>query len=536
MTFKINGFENVKQIYRNLSTSILYEHSIRYGNDNIKITDTGALSILTGEKTGRCPNDKRIVNIEYLTKDIWWGDESPNIPINKNSFKINKSIAINYLNTLDNLYIFDGYIGWDLKYRQKIRIISSRPYHMIFCNNMFIKPNEDELGDFVPNYTIFNAGSLKACELIKDVSSNTSISFDLEDNEIVILGSEYTGEMKKGIFTIMHYLMPLKNILSLHSSVNVGKYEDDVTIFFGLSGTGKTTLSSDPNRFLIGDDEHCWTCDGLFNIEGGCYAKCINLSREKEKDIYDAINFGSLLENVRVDNISRKVNFNDCSITNNTRVSYSIDKLPNAIIPCKCKHPKNIIFLTCDAYGLMPLVSKLSNEQAMYYFLIGYTSKIPGTEMDITDPISTFSPCYGSAFLIWHPTKYAKMLFEKISSYNVDVWLVNTGWVSEYSNNGKRIELRKTRQIINEINSGLLSKQKFKKISNFNLSIPTKCGDINETELNPVNMWDNKESFYKKYNNLVNLFNINFEKIVKNSEFEYLKKYGPQIISPNRNK
>ncbi|KAG0354209.1 Protein kinase C-like 1, partial [Gamsiella multidivaricata] len=363
---------------RNASVAKLYEDALRY-EDGSMISSEGALVTSSGKKTGRSPKDKRIVDESTTTADIWWG------PVNKklseHAFLINHERAVDYLNTRERLYVFDGYAGWDPKYRIKIRVVCARAYHCLFMRNMLIRPTDDELEEYgEPDFTILNAGAFPANRYTTGMTSNTSVSINFHRREMVILGTEYAGEMKKGVFTIMHYLMPKAGVLSLHSSANQGE-DGDVTVFFGLSGTGKTTLSADPRRHLIGDDEHCWSDTGIFNIEGGCYAKCIDLSAEKEPEIFGAIRFGAVLENVVLDEDTRLVDYSDNSLTENTRCAYPIEYIPNALIPCiSSGHPKNIIMLTCDAFGVLPPVSKLTSAQAMYHFISGFTAKMAGTE------------------------------------------------------------------------------------------------------------------------------------------------------------
>jgi len=509
-------------IYYNLLPAELYEHSMKEPN-NI-ITSNGSLVAYSGIKTGRSPKDKRVV-LDDNTKDIWWGDESPNIKMDSNTFLINRETTICYLNSLEKVFIFDGYAGWDEKNRIKVRVICERPYHALFSYNMFINPTKEELDNFGdPEYTIYNSGKFPCNRYTNYMTSSTSIDFDFTRKEILILGTQYAGEMKKGIFSVMHYIMPKKNILSLHSSANESKENGDVSIFFGLSGTGKTTLSADSNRNLIGDDEHCWTDSGIFNIEGGCYAKCINLSREKEPEIWDAIKFGSLLENVIV-NENRVIDFNDVAITPNTRVSYPIDFINNAKIPCLASHPKNIILLTCDAFGILPPVSKLTKEQAMYYFISGYTSKIAGTEIGITEPEATFSSCFGEAFIVWHPLKYANLLSEKMDKYNVNAWLVNTGWVTGKYGEGNRCKLKYTRAIINSINNNVLGNEEFINIPIFNLKIPKKCDGIDTDIFYPRNLWSDTNKYDSETINLANMFIDNFKKY----NVKHLEQYGPQL-------
>ena len=424
-TFDLSKYGiKVQNLLRNAEPSILYEQALKRGEG--EIVSSGALAARSGAKTGRSPKDKRIVDSEPSTKDIWWGDV--NIKLTDKTFTVNRQRAVDFLNTRDQLYVVDGFAGWDPKHQIKVRIICLNAYHALFMWNMLIRPTKEQLAAFgEPDYTIFNAGLFPANSQTDSMTSATSVSLSFERGEFVILGTQYAGEMKKGVFTIMNYLMPKKGVMSMHCSANEGK-DGSVSLFFGLSGTGKTTLSADPRRALIGDDEHCWSDDGVFNIEGGCYAKCINLTREQEPEIYDAIRYGSVLENVVYDKQTRIVDYTNQSITENTRCSYPVEYIPNAKIPCVAKHPKNVIFLTCDAFGVLPPVSKLTPEQAMYHFISGYTAKVAGTEMGVKDPETTFSACFGAAFMVWHPTKYAELLADKIAKNGSQAWLVNTGW------------------------------------------------------------------------------------------------------------
>ena len=372
---------------------------------------------------------------------------------------------------------------------------------------------------------IFNAGKFPANPHTKYMTSRTSVDLSFARGEFVILGTEYAGEMKKGVFTIMNYIMPKKGILSMHSSANVGK-NGDVSLFFGLSGTGKTTLSADPNRSLIGDDEHCWTDDGIFNIEGGCYAKCIDLSEEKEPDIFHAIRYGTVLENVVFDSQSRRVDYADSSVTENTRASYPIEYIENSLVPCLGGHPDNILFLTCDAFGVLPPVSRLTSEQAMYHFISGYTAKVAGTERGITEPIATFSPCFGGPFLTLHPLKYAELLKEKIKTYGSKVFLVNTGWVGGSPSSGaKRISIGDTRKIIDSILLGSINEVSFNKDEIFGLMIPSSLDGVKSEILNPINAWSDKGLFINESKKLSDLFKKNFKKY--GTEVEYLVSGGP---------
>ena len=502
--------EKVINIHYNLTVPEYYEHSLL--DKDTKISSSGALISYSGKKTGRSPKDKRLVYSEKYNKYFWLDKNSPNINMSQKDFTINRETAICYLNNLDNVYVFDGYAGWDENYRIKVRVISSRPYHCMFMHNMLIRPSSSELVDYgEPDYVIYNAGCFPCNRFTGNMTSSTSIDLNFDTKEIVILGTQYAGEMKKAIFSVMNFLMPLNNNLSLHSSCNVSLDNDNVCLFFGLSGTGKTTLSASGNRKLIGDDEHVWTDKGVFNIEGGCYAKVINLNKNKEPEIFNAIRFGSLLENVVVDN-KRDLMFDDDFYTQNTRVSYPIDYIYNSIIPCVTTHPTNIILLTCDAFGVLPPVSKLTKEQAMYHFINGYTAKVAGTEDGVNKPIATFSACYGEAFMVWHPMKYASLLSEKMESYNVNCYLVNTGWVGGKYGVGKRCDINITKKIVEEIHNGNLGNAEYKLFPVFNLMVPKKVNDVPSNILNPRNSWDDKEDYDKSLNNLARLFIDNSNK------------------------
>jgi phosphoenolpyruvate carboxykinase (ATP) len=393
----------VETVHRNLSPSQLYEHAIRYETGS-SIADSGALVAYSGAKTGRSPQDKRIVKHPDSERDVWWGPV--NFPIDEHVFRVNRERAIDYLNTSERISVIDAFAGWSPQHRLKIRVVCSRPYHALFMHTMLIRLTPDELLSFgEPDYVIFNAGRFPANRLTEGMTSKTSIDLSFEDKQMVILGTEYAGEMKKGVFTIMNYLMPKQGLLSMHCSATADTYSPHCSVLFGLSGTGKTTLSADPKRRLIGDDEHVWSDDGVFNIEGGCYAKAIDLTPEKEPDIFQALRFGSVLENVVFEDEGHHVDFHDTSITQNTRGAYPIEFIKNAKVPCVAGHPTDVIFLTCDAFGVLPPVSKLTPEQAMYHFISGYTAKVAGTEMGVTEPSATFSACFGAPFLVWHPAK-----------------------------------------------------------------------------------------------------------------------------------
>jgi phosphoenolpyruvate carboxykinase (ATP) len=473
------------------------------------------------------------------------------MPLCEKSFLTNRERAVDYLNAQKKLYIVDGYAGpsagWGKQYQQPIRIITTRAYHALFMQNMLVMPTKEELAkDFGPNapkkpFIVYNAGCFPCNRPTEGMSSSTSVSIHFGRQEFVILGTQYAGEMKKGVFTVMNYYMPLspspdlppaRRNVSLHASANIGA-DNDVSIFFGLSGTGKTTLSADPKRELIGDDEHVWTDQGVFNIEGGCYAKTVGLTREKEPEVYDAIRFGAVLENVVYDESTRVVDFDDTSITENGRVSYPLSFIPNARIPQIVDHqPKNIILLTCDAFGVLPPVSKLTPEQVMYHFIAGYTAKVAGTEMGVTEPQATFSPCFGGPFLVHHPYVYAEILAARIAENpNTNAYLVNTGWVGGGYGVGNRCSLKYTRALIDAIHDGTLANMSdadFETMPIFGLKVPK--GTINgvpETILQPSKAWQaagkSQADFDEGSKKLAGLFVDNFK--------EYASKCTPEVLA-----
>ncbi|KAM5487328.1 Protein kinase C-like 1 [Microsporum canis] len=509
-------------IIANPSVASLYEDALVY-ETGTAITCSGALTAYSGAKTGRSPLDKRIVKEESSSKDIWWGPV--NKPMSPEVWRINRERAVDYLNTRNRIYVVDGFAGWDERYRINVRVVCARAYHALFMRNMLIRPSRAELEHFHPDYVIYNAGSFPANRWTEGMTSATSVAINFAEKEMVILGTEYAGEMKKGVFTVLFYEMPVKhNVLTLHSSANQGK-DGDVTVFFGLSGTGKTTLSADPKRALIGDDEHCWTDTGVFNIEGGCYAKCIGLSAEKEPDIFNAIRFGSVLENVVFNPETRTVDYDDSTLTENTRCAYPIEYIDNAKIPCVSDgHPKNIILLTCDARGVLPPISKLTTEQTMFHFISGYTSKMAGTEDGVTEPQATFSSCFAQPFLALHPMRYAHMLADKIKEHSANAWLLNTGWVGAgATTGGKRCPLKYTRAILDAIHSGELAKAEYEVYDTFNLHIPTSCPGVPSELLNPKTSWTGSADFKEEVTKLGVLFNDNFKK--------YADEATPEVIA-----
>ncbi len=516
----------VADVRRNVAPAKLYEEAIRHDRD-ARVADSGALVAYSGDKTGRSPKDKRIVRRPETEQDIWWG--AVNVPLEVHSFEINRERAKDYLNTRPRIYCFDGFAGWDPDHQVKVRVICSRPYHALFMQIMLIRPTREQLATFGdPDYVIYNAGAFPANRHTAGMSSKTSVDLSIEDREVVILGTEYAGEMKKGVFTIMNYLMPKKGVLSMHCSATADKYSGRSSVLFGLSGTGKTTLSADPKRLLIGDDEHCWTDNGVFNIEGGCYAKTIDLTNENEPDIFSALHFGALLENVVLNESDRHVDFHDATITENTRGAYPIEFIRNAKIPCVAGHPSDVIFLTCDAFGVLPPVSKLNPEQAMYHFISGFTAKVAGTEVGITEPQPTFSPCFGGPFLVWHPARYAELLAEKLKRHKTNVWLVNTGWSGGSHGVGRRMKLAFTRAIIDAIHAGTLADASVVADPIFGVSAVIDCPGVPREIMIPRDSWDDKNAYDATAKKLARLFIDNFRKY-ESAAGPAVSEAGPKI-------
>lgn len=515
---------DAKNILRNPAPSRLYLEAIKY-EPSTSLSEHGALIAYSGEKTGRSPGDKRITRNQSSEEKVWWG--KVNIPIDEHTFQVNRERALDYLNTCERLYVIDAFAGWDPKEQIKVRVVCSRPYHALFMHTMLIRPTQEELEHFgEPDFTIYNAGKFPANRLTEGMTSKTSIDVCFEDQEMVILGTEYAGEMKKGIFTLMHYLMPLKGHLSMHCSATADPETDRSTVLFGLSGTGKTTLSADPTRLLIGDDEHVWTDDGIFNIEGGCYAKAIDLSAEKEPAIYHALHYGAVLENV-VHDENHYVDFHDTSITQNTRGAYPIDFIDNAKIPCIAGHPTDLIFLTCDAFGVLPPVARLSREQAMYHFISGYTAKVAGTEMGVTEPTATFSACFGAPFLVMHPSRYAELLAEKMEKHEVNVWLVNTGWTGGGHGVGSRIALKDSRAIVEAIYQGKLTSAPTERDPRFGFQTVTEIPGVPPEILVPETTWADSSAYQEAAAKLAALFQENFKAYAEGAGADILAG-GPQ--------
>jgi phosphoenolpyruvate carboxykinase (ATP) len=491
----------------NLSPEKLTEISL--SKNYATMANSGAISINTGEFTGRSPKDRFVVKDSTTENAVWWGDV--NIPFSPEKYNTLYNKVTEYLKGKD-VYVRDVYACADKNFRLNIRVINEYPWSNLFAYNMFLRPTEEELNNFTPDWSIINVPSFMADAEIDGTRQHNFAIINFTDKNILIGGTGYTGEIKKGIFSVLNFILPHeKNVLSMHCSANVGA-KGDTAVFFGLSGTGKTTLSADPNRKLIGDDEHGWSDNSVFNFEGGCYAKCIDLTAEKEPDIFAAIRKGALLENVIFQDGTKDVDFEDSSITENTRVSYPIDHIRNIAKPSMASAPQNIFFLTCDAFGVLPPISKLSTGQAMYHFISGYTAKVAGTEEGITEPITTFSACFGEPFLPLHPTRYAELLGQKMESSQVNVWQVNTGWSGGPYGIGSRLSLKYTRSLITAALEGKLESVEYKNHEVFGLAMPTECEDVPSEILSPRNTWEDKSAYDLKANELAQAFNNNFDK------------------------
>lgn len=486
----------------------LVQDTLRMGEGIL--TDTGALSIKTGEFTGHAPNDKFTVKDEVTEHTVHWNNF--NLPIEEKFFHIVHKKVTDYLNGKAEVWVRDCYACADPRYRLNIRVITEKPWTNLFAHNMFLRPEEEEIENFQPEWHLITAPDLKLDPQECGIRQGNCVIVSFKRKTILIVGTGYTGETKKGIFSILNYILPQeKNVLSMHCAANMGR-DGDTAIFFGLSGTGKTTLSADPNRKLIGDDEHGWTEDGVFNFEGGCYAKLINLSEEKEPEIFHAIRPGAIVENVSFFKGTNRINFDDASITENTRVSYPLDFISNALEPSIGNIPKNIFFLTCDAYGVLPPISKLTRGQAMYQFISGYTAKVAGTETGVTEPKPTFSACFGAPFLPLHPGKYAEMLGKKMQQHHVNVWLVNTGWTGGPYGTGQRMKLSYTRAMITAALEGKLDHAETITDPIFGVAIPKQVPGVPGEVLVPRNTWADKAAYDEKARFLAGLFVKNFEK------------------------
>ncbi len=512
------------QVHWNLSPEELAEISIE---KNMAVrADSGAISVNTGEFTGRSPKDRFIVRDEITEDHVWWGDI--NIGFDPEAFDRLHAKVTDYLSGKE-IYARDVYACADDRYKMKIRAINELPWSNLFVSNMFINPNDEELANFDPEWTIINAPGFKADPEVDSTRQHNFAILSFSKKTALIGGTGYTGEMKKGIFSALNFILPhQKNTLSMHCSANVGE-DGDTAIFFGLSGTGKTTLSADPNRRLIGDDEHGWTSDNaIFNFEGGCYAKVIDLSEEKEPDIFKAIKPGALLENVTFKEGTNEVDFHDKSITENTRVSYPIEHINNIQVPSVGHDPKNIFFLTADATGVLPPISKLTPGQAAYHFISGYTAKVAGTEAGITEPVAAFSACFGAPFMPLHPTAYAEMLSQKMQEAGVNVWLVNTGWSGGGYGTGSRIKLKYTRAMITAALNGQLDDEKYKEHPVFGLHMPTECPNVPDEILHPRRTWANGDAYDEAALTLAGKFEKNFSKFADGASEEILNG-GPKV-------
>ena len=504
-----------KRNHTNLPAPVLVEHAINAGEG--KLASNGAIVCLTGDRGGRSPNDKYLEDTPAVHDKIWWG--KVNRAITPAAFDIAAKIAVDHLNSRPKTFTFEGFAGADPKHRLGVRVVTEQAWHALFASTLFIRQGTKAAGGSTAwkhDWTVINAGRrrLTADEAKQlGVTGPVLIAQSLEKKTVIILGTEYAGEMKKSIFYALNFDLPEVGIFPMHCSCNVSKGDhSNAAVFFGLSGTGKTTLSADPNRALIGDDEHGWSDQGVFNFEGGCYAKCIKLSKEGEPQIWNAIKFGSVLENVLIDPVTRVPDFDSSKIAENSRATYPLDYIPDAIIPSVAGHPKNVVFLTADAYGVMPPVSKLSREQAMYYFINGYTSKLAGTELGVTEPQPNFSACFGGPFLPRPAKVYAEMLAKKVADHNADVWLLNTGWTGGPYGTGSRFSLKYTRAFVTAILNGTLKNAKFSPDPVFGLALPDRVEGVPSEVLNPRNTWKDGAAYDAKAKDLAKKFRDNDKK------------------------
>ncbi len=529
------GIVSAGQIFYNLSYDELFQHETNPALEGLErgtVTTFGAVTVDTGRFTGRSPQDKYVVEEETSKDHVWWaGPDSPgsgNKRLSEDAWTHLKGLAVKQLDG-KNLYVVDGFVGTNPDTRMRIRVVTEVAWLAHFSKNMFLRPTEAELEGFEPDWTVLNACKTTNTDYEKmGMRSEVFAAFNIKERMTVIGGTWYGGEIKKGVFTIMNYFLPLKGVGAFHCSANMGK-DGDTALFFGLSGTGKTTLSADPKRALIGDDEHGWDDEGIFNFEGGCYAKCINLSAEKEPDIYHAIKRDALLENVVLD-AAGNVDFADASKTENTRVSYPIEHIANIVRPVsKGDHPTAVIFLACDAFGILPPVARLSQEQAMYQYLSGYTAKVAGTELGVTEPKATFSSCYGAAFLAVHPTMYADILGAKMEKHGTRAYLVNTGWVGGAYGVGSRMDITATRAIIDAILDGSVEHAEFRKMPVFNFDVPVALPGVDSRVLNPRDAWADKDAYDTGLRKLGQMFVDNFKKYTGTPSGRAVEAFGPQL-------
>ena len=498
-----------KAVYRNLTPAQLTEKALQRGEG--KLSSTGALVVTTGKYTGRSPNDRFVVDTPAIHDDIDWG--KVNVPISEDKFNAILGKMTAYLQDRE-IFVFDGFAGADETYHLPVRVVNELASQNLFIHQLLVRPTAEQLDSFVPGFTVIAAPGFKCVPEIDGVNSEAAIIINFEKKMVIIAGSRYAGEIKKSVFSVMNYLLPKRGVLPMHCSANVG-HDGDSALFFGLSGTGKTTLSADPNRKLIGDDEHGWSADGVFNIEGGCYAKCINLSPEGEPEIYNAIKFGALVENVVMDPDTREFDFDDDSLAVNSRVGYPVEYIPNAELSGMSPSvPKTVIFLTADAYGVLPPISKLDKNQAMYYFVSGFTSKVAGTEIGVTEPVPTFSTCFGEPFLPLDPSVYAAMLADKVEKAGAKVYLVNTGW----NGTGKRMKLSYTRAMVTAALTGEIEKSVFVTDPTFGVQVPTSIEGVPSELLIPENTWEDKAAYQASCKKLAASFVENFKKYTHMSD------------------
>ncbi len=517
-----HGLTNISRIHWNHNTPMLYEDIISRGEGHL--IHLGPIAVRTGLHTGRAAKDKFIVKEPDSQSKVWWG-------------KVNKSFSVEQLDNLflrlqaylqgRDLWVQDCYAGYDPKYRLPVRVVNETAWHNLFARNMFIQAEPEELRNHVPEFTILHVPNFQAIPEVDGTNSSAFIILSLSRKLVLIGGTSYAGEIKKSIFTVLNYLLPQENVLSMHCSANVG-VKGDVALFFGLSGTGKTTLSADPDRKLVGDDEHGWSPDGIFNFEGGCYAKVIKLSKQSEPEIFATTRkFGTILENVGYDSITRRLDLDDATLTENTRAAYPLGSIPNALRESMTGHPKNVLMLTADAFGVMPPISKLTPEQAMYHFISGYTAKVAGTEAGVTEPQATFSACFGAPFMVLHPSRYAELLAEKIRNHDVNCWLVNTGWSGGPYGVGERMKIEHTRALLNAALEGTLDSVSYEEDPIFGVQVPTTCPGVPEGILKPRDTWDDKNAYDQKAAHLAQLFVENFRQFEDRASDD-IKAAGPK--------
>lgn len=511
------GVKGPVKIHRNLPPAALIEMALARGEG--MLASNGALVVRTGVPSGRSPNDKFFVEEKPSKDDIHWS--KVNVACQRELFDRMMVKAGSFLGGRE-IFVFDGFVGADPKYRLNVRVITPTAWHALFAQTLFLRPSPQELENFEPGFTVMGCGSMRADPVSDGTRSEVFVGVSFEKRTNLIIGSMYGGEIKKSIFTILNYLLPHQGVFPMHCSANVGK-AGDTALFFGLSGTGKTTLSADPNRRLIGDDEHGWSDSGIFNFEGGCYAKVIRLSAEAEPQIHSAIRFGSLLENVVVDPATRAIDYDSDAITENTRATYPVEHIPGCVIPGVGGHPRNVFFLACDAFGVLPPIAKLTPAMAGYHFLSGFTAKLAGTESGIDEPQPTFSACFGAPFMPLHPARYADMLAERLARHGTNCWLVNTGWSGGGAGVGKRMKISITRALLTAALEGKLENAKFSPDPVFGILVPDSCQGVPDEVLTPKNTWADKAAYDRKAVELAGMFSKNFA--------QYRDRVSPEILA-----